>query len=97
MNFRNQKCISKLLDIELIAIYLTSEFLGIDSERDLFRKLAVDLLLKVERSVFKRRNQGVILCLKENDNISSNSPEGLLLLRIELNRTKSMQPMFNNF
>ena len=59
MNFRNQKRQPKLSDIELIAIDLTSEFLGIDSERDLFRKLPVDLFSKVERSVYNRRKRGL--------------------------------------
>lgn len=59
MNFLNQKRKPKLSDIELIAIDLTSEFLGIDSERDLFRKLPVDLFSKVERSVYNRRKRGL--------------------------------------
>ncbi|MDH6353980.1 hypothetical protein M2132_000300 [Dysgonomonas sp. PH5-45] len=59
MNFLNQKRKPKLSDIELIAIDLTSEFLGIDSERDLFRKLPIDLLSKVERSVYNRRKRGL--------------------------------------
>lgn len=59
MNFLNQIRKPKLSDIELIAIDLTSEFLGIDSERDLFRKLPVDLLSKVERSVYNRRKRGL--------------------------------------
>lgn len=54
MNFLNQICKPKLSDIELIAVDLTSEFLGIDSERDLFRKLPACLLSKVERSVYNR-------------------------------------------
>lgn len=57
MNFLNQKRKPQLSDIELIAIDLTSEFLGIDSERDLFRKLPIDLLSKVERSVYNRRKR----------------------------------------
>ncbi|MDR1715867.1 MAG: IS982 family transposase [Prevotella sp.] len=57
MNFLNQIRKPRLSDIELIAIDLTSEFLGIDSERDLFRKLPVDLLSKVERSVYNRRKR----------------------------------------
>lgn len=52
MIFLNQIRKPKLSDIELIAIDLTSEFLGIDSERDLFRKFPLDLLSKVERSVY---------------------------------------------
>lgn len=57
MNFSNQIRKPKLSDIELIAIDLTSEFLGIDSERDLFRKLPIDLISKIERSVFNRRKR----------------------------------------
>lgn len=57
MNLLNQIRKPKLSDIELIAIDLTSEFLGIDSECDLFRKLPLDLLSKVERSVYNRRKR----------------------------------------
>jgi hypothetical protein len=59
MNFLNQKRRPKLSDIELISIDLTSEFLGIDSERDLFRKLPSELTSKIERSVFNRRKRGL--------------------------------------
>lgn len=59
MNFLNQIRRPKLSDIELIAIDLTSEFMEIDSERDLFRKLPVDLLSKVERSVYNRRKRSL--------------------------------------
>lgn len=59
MNFLNQKRTPQLSDIELIAIDLTSEFLGIDSERDLFRKLPDNLASKVERSVYNRRKRGL--------------------------------------
>lgn len=54
MNFLNQKCKPKLSGIELIAIDLTSAFLGIDSERDLSRKLPDELSFKIERSVYNR-------------------------------------------
>ncbi|NAW50121.1 IS982 family transposase, partial [Elizabethkingia argentiflava] len=37
MNFLNQIRNPKLSDLELISIDLTSEFMSIDSERDLFR------------------------------------------------------------
>lgn len=57
MNFLNQIRIPKLSDIELIAIDLTSEFMGIDSERDLFRKLPANLCSKIERSVYNRRKR----------------------------------------
>lgn len=59
MNFLNQKCKTQLSDIELIAIDLTSEFLGVDSERDLFRKLPDNLASKVERSVYNCRKRGL--------------------------------------
>lgn len=59
MNFRNQKRKPKLSDIELISIDLTSEFMGIDSERDLFRKLPTALTSKIERSVFNRRKRAL--------------------------------------
>ena len=57
MNFLNQIRNPKLSDIELIAIDLTSEFLGIDSERDLFRKLPADLTSRIDRSVYNRRKR----------------------------------------
>lgn len=57
MNFLNQIRIPKLSDLELIAIDLTSEFMGIDSERDLFRKLPTNLCSKIERSVYNRRKR----------------------------------------
>ncbi len=59
MNFLNQKRRPILSDIELISIDLTSEFLGIDSERDLFRKLPPELASRIERSVFNRRKRGL--------------------------------------
>lgn len=59
MNFLNQKRKPNLSDIELIAIDLTSEFMGIDSERDLFRKLPCNLISKIERSVYNRRKRGL--------------------------------------
>ena len=36
MNFWNQICKPKLSDIELIVFDLIAEYMGIDSERDLF-------------------------------------------------------------
>lgn len=35
--------------------------MGIDSERDLFRKLPIDLLSKIERSVYNRRKRGLFI------------------------------------
>jgi hypothetical protein len=44
-----------LADIEVMAINLTVEYVGIDSERVLFRKLPEDLCCCIERSVYNRR------------------------------------------
>lgn len=47
----------KLSDKELIAINLTAEYLGIDSESELFRKLPPPLFDSIERSVYNRRKR----------------------------------------
>ena len=44
----------KLSDIELIALNLTSEYLGIDSEYELFRRLPECIESRIERSVYHR-------------------------------------------
>jgi len=44
-------------DLELICLSLTAEYLGIDSENDLFRKLPEPLSSKIERSVYNRRRR----------------------------------------
>ena len=59
MNFLNQKRTPSVSDIELIIIDLTSEFMGIDSERDLFRKPPFTLISKIERNVYNRRKRGL--------------------------------------
>lgn len=59
MNFLNQKRTPKLSDIELIAIDLTSEYMGIDSEYQLFRCLPDILSNRIERSVYNRRKRGL--------------------------------------
>lgn len=59
MNFRNQKRKPRLSDIELIAIDLTSEYMGIDSELDLFRNLPINLSSQIERSVYNRRRRNL--------------------------------------
>ena len=59
MNFLNQIRKPKLSDLELISIDLTSEFMGIDSERDLFRKLPFNLSSRIERSVYNRRKRNL--------------------------------------
>ncbi len=55
--FLNQKRKPKLNDIELIALNLAAECLGIDSERYLFTLLPTPLKLKIERTVYNRRRR----------------------------------------
>lgn len=57
MNFLNQKRKPRLSDIELIAIDLTSEYMSIDSEYQLFRVLPESLRSRIERSVYNRRKR----------------------------------------
>ena len=47
----------KMSDLEVVAISLSGEYLGVDSEYDLFRKLPPELGHKIERSVFNRRRR----------------------------------------
>jgi len=47
----------KLSDLELISLSLTAEFMGIDSENDLFRRLPKTLSSRIERSVYNRRRR----------------------------------------
>lgn len=56
-NFLYQIRTPKLTDKELIAINLTSEYMSIDSEHQLFRVLPSELLSKIERSVYNRRRR----------------------------------------
>jgi hypothetical protein len=55
--FLSQIRTSKLSDKELIAINLTSEYMSIDSECQLFRILPGSLATKIERSVYNRRKR----------------------------------------
>jgi len=56
-NFLNQIRKPKLSNIGLIIIDLTSEYISIDSEYQLFRCLPSDLSSKIERSVYNRRKR----------------------------------------
>ncbi|KAA6328333.1 hypothetical protein EZS27_022759 [termite gut metagenome] len=56
-NFLHQKRKPKLIDRELIAIDLTAEYMGIDSEYQLFRMLPASLSGRIERSVYNRRRR----------------------------------------
>lgn len=44
-------------DLEVISLGLTAEYMGIDSENDLFRKLPPCLHSKIERTVYNRRKR----------------------------------------
>jgi len=46
-----------LSDIEVVSINLAAEYLGIDSECDLFRKLPPELSSNIDRSVYNRRRR----------------------------------------
>ena len=61
-NFLNQKREPKLSDIELIAVDITSEYMSIDSEYQLFRCLPAYLSSKIERSVYNRRKRKLFYC-----------------------------------
>lgn len=55
----------KLSDLELLSVSLTAEYLGIDSESDLFRKLPDSITSKIERSVYNRRRRGLVKQMDE--------------------------------
>lgn len=50
----------RLSDLELVSLSLTAEFMSIDSENDLFRKLPKCLGSKIERSVYNRRRRKLV-------------------------------------
>ncbi len=54
-----------LSDIEVVSINLTAEYLGIDSECDLFRKLPPELSSNIERSVYNRRRRKLFPYLED--------------------------------
>lgn len=61
--FLRQNRQPKLKDIELIAINLTSEYLSVDSECQLFRILPEFLKHKIERSVYNRRKRKLFFAI----------------------------------
>lgn len=63
-SFLNQIRVPKLKDIELIAMNLTSEYMSIDSECQLFRVLPKGLISKIERSVYNRRKRKLFLAME---------------------------------
>jgi hypothetical protein len=54
----------KLKDIELIAMNLTSEYMSIDSESQLFRIIPESLGSKIERSVYNRRKRKLFTAME---------------------------------
>lgn len=56
-NFLFQIRKPKLTDLRIIAINLTSEYMSIDSEHQLFRILPVEIKSLIERSVYNRRKR----------------------------------------
>lgn len=62
--FLRQNRRPKLKDIELIAINLTSEYMSIDSECQLFRVLPDVLKSKIERSVYNRRKRKLFFAIE---------------------------------
>ena len=54
----------KLKDIELIAMNLTSEYMSIDSESQLFRVIPEALSSKIERSVYNRKKRKLFTAME---------------------------------
>jgi len=63
-NFLHQIRKPKLSDLSLIALTLTSEYMSIDSEHQLFRVLPFDFHLVIERSVYNRRKRKLFFHLE---------------------------------
>ncbi len=63
----------KLSDRDIVAISLTSEYMGIDSERQLFRILPQIISNKIERSVYNRRRRRLFPFIEEIRQILSDS------------------------
>lgn len=56
-SFTHQIRKPRLSDLQLMALTFTAEYMGIDSEHQLFRVLPSDLRLLIERSVYNRRKR----------------------------------------
>ncbi|MCR9183345.1 MAG: transposase [Flavobacteriaceae bacterium] len=89
----------KLSDLELVSLSLTAEFMGIDSENDLFRKLPEALSIKIERSVYNRRRRKLASSLKDIKMQISNctliGDRGYLSAEIQLNLFESCNITLN--
>ena len=63
LNYQRRK--PKMSDLEVISLNLTAEYLSIDSELQLFRKLPNSLINKIERSVYNCRRRKLALRTEE--------------------------------
>lgn len=63
-NFLSQIRKPKLTDLRIIAINLTSEYMSIDSEYQLFRILPSEIKLLIERSVYNRRKRRLFVYME---------------------------------
>lgn len=63
-SFLAQIRVSKLKDIELISMNLTSEYMSINSECQLFRIIPEELSNKIERSVYNRRKRKLFTAME---------------------------------
>ncbi len=89
-------------DIEVIAFSLTAEYMGIDSECQLFRMLPDCLQSRIERSVYKRRYRALFPYLfalrkRMGENIFS-APDYLIVdsMPLEVCRISRMFSQTNN-
>jgi len=64
-NFQSQVRLPKLTDKQLIALNLTAEASGIDSERYLFKQLPDELKPMIERSIYNRRRRSLAFKIEE--------------------------------
>jgi hypothetical protein len=55
----------RLTAIEIISINLTAEYMGLDSECQLFRKMPDSLTSKIERSVYNKRKRKLFFAMSE--------------------------------
>jgi hypothetical protein len=46
-------------DLEVIALSFTAEYMGVDSECQLFRVMPAELKVKIDRSVYNRRRRAL--------------------------------------
>ena len=63
-NFLSQIRKPKLTDLRVIAINLTSDYMSIDSEYQLFRTLPLEIKPLIERSVYNRRKRKLFIHLE---------------------------------